>query len=80
MLDNAALVALPFATASAAGLAPARDALGMEDARVPFANVLAVRARDRDAPWLTPTVRGLHSEPVKTFILARFNDSVRRPW
>ncbi|ABF12280.1 D-methionine transport system substrate-binding protein [Cupriavidus metallidurans] len=79
-LDNAALVALPFAAASAAGLAPARDALGMEDSRVPFANVLAIRARDRDAPWLTPTVRGLHSEPVKTFILARFNDSVRRPW
>lgn len=79
-LASTALVALPFDVAAAAGLAPARDAIGMEDARVPFANVLAVRAQDREAPWVAATVRSLHADPVKGFILTRFNDSVRRPW
>lgn len=79
-LADTALVALPFDAATGAGLAPARDAIGMEDARVPFASVLAVRAQDRAAPWVAATVRGLHAGAVKDFILARFNDSVRRPW
>lgn len=79
-LADGALVALPFDAAAAAGLEPARDAIGLEDARVPFANVLAVRAQDRRVPWVAATVRGLHSASVKDFILTRFNDSVRRPW
>ena len=79
-LAGTTLVALPFDAAAAAGLAPARDAIGMEDARVQFANVLAVRAQDREAPWVAATVRSLHSDAVKQVILTRFNDSVRRPW
>ena len=79
-LRRGAVVALPYAAADAAGLAPARDALGIEDARVPWANVLAVRATDCKAGWVAPTVRALHSPAVKSFILTRFNDSVRRPW
>ncbi|WP_225934708.1 MULTISPECIES: MetQ/NlpA family ABC transporter substrate-binding protein [unclassified Cupriavidus] len=79
-LHGGALVALPYAAADAAGLAPARDALGIEDARVPWANVLAVRAADCRAAWVAPTVGALHSPAVKSFILTRFNDSVRRPW
>lgn len=79
-LRSDALVAMPYAVADAAGLAPARDALGMEDARVPWANVLAVRAADCQADWVGHTAAAFHASPVKTFILARFNDSVRRPW
>lgn len=79
-LPRSTLVALPYAAADAAGLAPARDALGIEDARVPWANVLAVRAADCGAAWVAPTVGALHSPTVKAFILTRFNDSVRRPW
>jgi len=71
---------MPYATAASANLAPARDAIGMEDARVPWANVLAVRAADCGAGWAGATVAALHAPAVKTFILARFNDSVRRPW
>ena len=79
-LHGGAVVALPYAAADAAGLAPARDALGIEDARVPWANALAVRAADCRAAWVAPTVSALHSPAVKSFILTRFNDSVRRPW
>lgn len=79
-MRQVALVAMPYAQADAAGLAPARDALGMEDARVPWANVMAVRTTDCQAGWIAPTVAALHSPAMKSFILARFNDSVRRPW
>lgn len=79
-LRTSALVAMPYTVADAAGLAPARDAIGMEDARVPWANALAVRAADCQAPWVAATVAALHAPAVKSFILARFNDSVRRPW
>lgn len=82
-LRTSALVAMPYAAAASANLAPARDAIGMEDARVPWANVLAVRAGEcgtGGAGWVAATVAALHAPAVKTFILARFNDSVRRPW
>lgn len=79
-LGRDALVAMPYAVADAAGLAPARDALGIEDARVPWANVLAVRHADCRAGWIAPTVAAFHATAVKSFILTRFQDSVRRPW
>ena len=64
----------------AAGLQPARDSLGIEDARSPWAGVLAVRRADVEAPWLRQLVAVYRSEPVKRFILERYRDSVRRPW
>lgn len=79
-LPHHALVAMPFAVADAAGLAPARDALGIEDARVPWANALAVRADECHADWVRAAVRVLHSPAMKAFILTHFHDSVRRPW
>ncbi|WP_404994233.1 MetQ/NlpA family ABC transporter substrate-binding protein [Cupriavidus pauculus] len=79
-LPHHALVAMPFAVADAAGLAPARDALGIEDARVPWANALAVRASECHADWVRAAVRVLHSPAMKAFILTHFQDSVRRPW
>jgi len=66
--------------AMAAGLQPARDSLGIEDARSPWAGVLAVRRADAEAPWLRQLVAVYRSEPVKRFILERYMDSVRRPW
>lgn len=66
--------------AMAAGLQPARDSLGIEDARSPWAGVLAVRSADAEAPWLRQLVAVYRSEPVKRFILAHYMDSVRRPW
>jgi D-methionine transport system substrate-binding protein len=74
------LVAMDYDTASRAGLQPARDSIGIEDARTPFGGVLGVR-RDRLAqPWLAQLVGVVHGEPMKHFALERFHDSVRRPW
>jgi YaeC family lipoprotein len=79
-LANSELVALDYPAAAALGLAPARDGLGMEDARSPYAGVLTVRSADQQAPWLKELVRLYHSEEVKQFILSKYQDSVRRPW
>lgn len=74
------IVAIPYQEAGPLGLYPARDALAMDDARSPYAQVLAVRAADREKPWVEQLVKAYHSDPVKRFILTRFQDSVRRPW
>lgn len=79
-LDKADLVAIDFDTAAQHKLAPARDGLGMDDARSPYAGVLTVRSTDKDAPWLVELLRLYRSEVVKKFILTQYQDSVRRPW
>jgi len=71
---------IDYTGASRAGLAPARDGIGMEDARSPFAGVLAVRRVDREQSWLPDLIASYRSEPVAHFILTRYQDSVRRPW
>lgn len=75
-----AAVALPWPVAAAAGLRPPLDAIGTEDARSPWASVLAVRGEDREKPWVTALVRGYQSAKVAEFIWTAYRDSVRRPW
>ena len=79
-LPRAELVALEFDAAAAIGLEPARDSIGIEDGRSPYANVLSVRATDENAAWLKNFVAIYRSDEVQRFILTRFEDSVRRPW
>lgn len=74
------LITLEYAEAAPLGLQPARDAVLIEDAFSPFANVLVVRRGDVGAPWLTALFDAYRRPDVKAFILHHFNDSVRRPW
>lgn len=71
---------LDFGLARSAGLQPARDSIGIEDARTPFADVLAVHRDNLQAPWLGRLVSAYHSEAVARFVLQRYQESVRRPW
>lgn len=75
---DAAVIDRPHAVR--AQLMPARDSIGLEDARTPWSSVLAVRGSDRSADWVRTLVASYRSEPVKRFILAQYQDSVRRPW
>jgi len=75
-----ALVAMDFTVATRAGLEPARDSIGIEDARTPFGGVLGVRRDRLDEPWLRTLVGVLHGPEMKRFAFERFHDSVRRPW
>jgi YaeC family lipoprotein len=79
-LDGAQLVALEYGPAAAAGLAPARRGLAMEDAYSPFAQVLTVLRGGREDPKVLALLTAYHSTGTKSFILNRFEDSVRRPW
>jgi ABC-type metal ion transport system substrate-binding protein len=79
-LQSVAAVVMPFSTAMNLGLYPARDSLVIEDGHSPYAGILAVKDKDKDAPWVSQLIKAYHSEKVKAFILSQFNGSVRRPW
>ncbi|MDE1182222.1 MetQ/NlpA family lipoprotein [Paraburkholderia sp.] len=79
-LNTVTFAVIDSVTAEQAGLFPARDSIGIEDARSPFASVLTVRDSDRAQAWVAQLVAAYHSDDVARFILTRYQDSVRRPW
>ncbi len=79
-LNSVAFAVIDSDDAARAGLYPARDSLGLEDARSPYANVLTVRDGDRTEPWVAQLIGAYHSPEVAHFILTHYQDSVRRPW
>jgi D-methionine transport system substrate-binding protein len=79
-LNSVAFAVIDSDTAAHAGLYPARDSIGLEDARSPYANVLTVRENERNDAWVAQLVSAYHSDEVAHFILTRYQDSVRRPW
>ena len=79
-LGQVDLAALNYPEASKAGLFPARDAVGMEDGRSPYAGVLAIRSKDARQPWVDRLIAAYHSDEIKRFVLTQYQDSVRRPW
>ncbi len=79
-LNRVAFAVIGSDDAARAGLQPARDSIGLEDARSPYTDVLTVREADRNRKWVTQLVAAYHSNDVAHFILTRYQDSVRRPW
>lgn len=59
-----------------AGLVPTRDALLVEDANSPYANVIAVKAANKDAAWVKAFVAAYHTEATRKFILDTFKGSI----
>ena len=55
--------------ASEAGLIPSRDAIIIEDKDSPFANVVVVRAADKDSPATEALIRAVNSPEVKEYIV-----------
>jgi D-methionine transport system substrate-binding protein len=66
--------------ATAAGLNPKKDAIAIESEKSPYANVIAVRAQDKDKPWVKTLVESYHSPEIKTFILEKYNGTVIPSW
>ncbi|GLU32883.1 MetQ/NlpA family ABC transporter substrate-binding protein [Trinickia caryophylli] len=62
--------------ALSAGLQPARDAIAREDVHSPYANLIAVRAQDKDKPWVKKLVAAYQSEQVRQFINTEFKGAV----
>ncbi|WP_426955268.1 MetQ/NlpA family ABC transporter substrate-binding protein [Muricoccus radiodurans] len=59
-----------------AGLNPVRDAITIESAESPYANLIVVREADRAAPWVARLVRAYQNDEVKRFVESTFQGSV----
>lgn len=62
--------------ALSAGLQPAKDAIAREDVHSPYANLIAVRAQDKDKPWAKKLVAAYQSTEVRRFIETEFKGAV----
>lgn len=65
--------------ATSAGIDPA-TAILKEDPKGPYVNLLAVRAGDKDKPWVRDLVASYQSPEVKAFIAETFKGAVLAGW
>lgn len=79
-LDDVDLVAINTNYALPAGLIPAKDALLVEDGNSPYANVIVVRAEDKDNPTYQKFAQIYQSEPVKQFVIEHFKGTILPAW
>ncbi len=75
-LDDLDASAINTNYAVQAKLVPTRDAIAIEDAKNPYANLLAVRTQDKDKPWVAKLVKSFQSPEVKKFVEASFSGSL----
>lgn len=66
--------------AASAGLNPVTDAIAIEDAKGPYANVIAVRSEDKDQAWVAKLLKAYHSPETKEFVTSTFKNSVITAW
>ena len=79
-LDDVDVAAVNTNYATQAGLDPVKDAILREDPKGPYANVIAVRAADKDKPWVKTLVESYQTPEVRDFILAKFKGAVLQAW
>ena len=76
-LDDLAAAAIVNSFAYQAGLVATRDGIAVEKReRNPYTNLIAVRAKDQDTAWAKQLVAAYQSEPVRQFILQKYQGSV----
>ncbi len=75
-LDDLAAASINNDYAYRAGLSLQRDTIAVEDARGPYANLIATRAEDKDKPWVKKLVKAYQSEEVRRFIETEFKGSL----
>lgn len=75
-LDDAEACAINTNFAVQAKLVPTRDAIALEDARGPYANLIAVRTADQGKPWVAKLVRAYQSPEVKKLVESSFGGSM----
>ena len=79
-LDDVGAAAINTNYAVSAGLDPVKDPILREEAKGPYVNIIAVRAVDKDKPWVKTLVEAYQSPEVKAFILEKFKGSVLPSW
>ena len=79
-LEDMEIAAINTNYAMSAGLVPVKDALILEDSSSPYANILAVRSKDKDNPLYKKFLKAYQSEEVKKFVTEQFKGSVIVAW
>ncbi len=80
VLDDVAAGVVNTNYASQAGLNPVKDAILREDPKGPYVNLIAVRAEDKDKPWVKALVDSYQSPEVKAFVEQTFGGAVLAGW
>ena len=75
-LDDLDASAINTNYAVQANLVPTRDAIAIEDAKSPYANLIAVRTQDVGKPWVPKLVKAFQSPEVKKLVEASFSGSM----
>jgi D-methionine transport system substrate-binding protein len=75
-LDDLDASAINTNFALQAGLVPTRDAIAIEEARSPYANLIAVRTADKDKPWVAKLVKAYQSPEVRAYVSEKFAGSM----
>ena len=75
-LDDLSASAINTNYAVQANLVPTRDAIAIEDAKSPYANLIAVRTQDKDKPWVAKLVQAFQSPEVRKLVESSFNGSL----
>ncbi|MFC3163961.1 MetQ/NlpA family ABC transporter substrate-binding protein [Ciceribacter thiooxidans] len=75
-LDDVDAAVINTNYAMEAGLHPKKDAIAIEGENSPYANVIAVRTADKDAPWVKTLVESYHDDSVKAFINDEFKGAL----
>ncbi|MGI6093710.1 MAG: MetQ/NlpA family ABC transporter substrate-binding protein [Veillonellaceae bacterium] len=79
-LDDIDFAAINTNYAMTAGLIPNKDAIALEDLNSPYANLIAVKAANKDNPAVQKLVKAYQSDEVKKFIQEHFKGSVSPAW
>ncbi|SDV51078.1 MetQ/NlpA family ABC transporter substrate-binding protein [Chitinasiproducens palmae] len=79
-LDDVDAAAINTNFAMEAGLSPKKDSIAIEPPTGPYSNVIAVRAADKDKPWVAQLVKAYHSPEVKQFITSKYQGAVSASW
>jgi len=76
VLDDVDLALINTNFAMEAGLVPTRDALLIEGAESPYANILVVRDDNKDAPAIKKLADALRTPAVKAFIEKKYQGAI----
>jgi D-methionine transport system substrate-binding protein len=75
-LDDVDLALINTNYALEAKLVPTKDALFIEGADSPYANLIVARPDNKDAPAVQKLVQALHTPQVKQFILEKYKGAI----
>ncbi len=79
-LNDVDIAAINGNYALEAGLDPTKDALAREAADGPYANVIAVKAADKDKAWVKALIGVYQTATIKQYIIETFKGAIVPAW